>query len=76
MFKFELKKGKHLLIIGSDGFWNVMKENEIMNYISEDIKNNKIEKACSILVNAARLRWEKETIQIDDITLLLAILSV
>lgn len=60
------------VLIGSDGLWEFLRNEYIMNGVEEFFIGNDIEKACSWIEEQAYLSWKsKEENSVDDITFIL-----
>ena len=71
---FLLKEDK-FIILGSDGIWEFISNNEVVDIVKKYYLENNIEGAIEHLYNEASKRWIMEEEVIDDITVILIFLS-
>jgi serine/threonine protein phosphatase PrpC len=65
-----------MLILGSDGLWDYMSNEEVMRAASTYWGNGDLEGCCEHLVAEALGKWKREDDGIDDITVVVAFLQV
>lgn len=65
-----------MLILGSDGLWDYMSNEEVMRVASTYWGNGDLEGCCEHLVTEALGKWKRENDGIDDITVVVALLQV
>ena len=68
IFSLELNNDDKYIIMGSDGVWEFITNQEISEIVWPFYKSNMAEQAADAIVNEARKRWEVEDEAIDDIT--------
>ena len=64
----ELKDQDKIVVIASDGIWDVLENSRVIDIVEKFYEPNDAEKASEALVNEARKIWKKEYVQIDDAT--------
>lgn len=64
------------LVIATDGLWEVIDTEEVVNIVARKADRNSIEEAADDLVNEAHMRWRKMGDSVDDITVLVVVLEV
>ena len=64
----KLSKDDCIIIIGSDGIWELITSEEAVNIVAPFLSDNSAEAACNKLVEEALIRWKKKNTSIDDIT--------
>lgn len=63
-----LDENSKFIVIGSDGIYEVLSNNDIESIVKMSILNKRQEQSASILVDKAVLQWRKECDGQDDIT--------
>ena len=76
--EFTLKKQDRILVIASDGLWEFMDNQEVLDTILPFYKKSPKhpEKAIDKLVSKATMKWQKEEDVVDDTTVIVAYLKV
>lgn len=64
------------IIIASDGIWEFMTNEDCVKIVAGFYFNGRIGEACEQLVNIATHRWNKEDGNVDDITVIIALIKV
>lgn len=63
------------IVIGSDGIWDFIDNNEVMNIVKPFYEKNDCEGACKELVKKATEQWMTQEEVIDDITVIVIFFS-
>ncbi|MCQ2818781.1 MAG: protein phosphatase 2C domain-containing protein [archaeon] len=66
--EFEINDESKFIIIASDGVWEFMENEKVMNVAKKYYETNDNAKLCKTLVKQSTKLWEKEDAVIDDIT--------
>ena len=76
IIKVKLDKRDRFLLIASDGVWEFISNQEVLQLIVPYYKEGKLEEACEALGKLAYERWTAEDSSVvDDITFILIFLS-
>lgn len=67
----KLAENTRFLLIASDGVWEFIKNQKLVDLIYKFYKKRDIEGACDQILNLAIKRWHKEDETVDDITFIL-----
>lgn len=59
------------IVIASDGIWDYIQNEELMNLVTPFYEKNSLELACERVVNHATTTWRKVCLSRDDITMIL-----
>ena len=72
IFMTQISKNNHLLVIASDGLWDVMSNEDVMNIYINNIRNNDNKITKAIIQNSSQecLRMARERGSTDNFTLL------
>jgi len=76
IFEYEIKQNDKFIVIASDGIWEYLTNEEVVNIISSYYINGDVESATEELIKNAKSKWEelrKDTI--DDITVIVIFLE-
>ena len=78
IFEYTLNEGDKFIICASDGIWEYLSNDDVMNIVKEVYENNgKAEEACDILVKKASSEWQKANNKtMDDISCAILFLNV
>jgi serine/threonine protein phosphatase PrpC len=68
---FYLSENDKFMIIASDGIYEFLSNEHIVNVVSQYWEKGKAEEACDHLVSQAVERWKEEDTVIDDITIVI-----
>ena len=68
--EYNLNKDVKYIIIASDGIWEFMSNEQVMNIGNQYYAMNDPDNFCQILVKKSTALWEKNTRNIDDITII------
>ena len=68
--EYNLNKTVKYIVIASDGIWEYMNNQQVMNIGNMYYEMNDPDNFCKVLVKKATELWEKNTTTIDDITLI------
>ena len=66
--EFDITDEAKYMIIASDGIWEFLENENVMNLSKKFYENNDNEKLCKTLVKHSTKVWEREDSGIDDIT--------
>lgn len=66
--EFELNDDSKYIVICSDGVWEFLDNQRVMNLVTPFYNKNDPEGACNVLVKESIEWWEREDSVIDDIT--------
>ena len=61
------------IVLGSDGLWEHMSNQEVIDIVGKLYMANAIDRASDILINEATSRWLKRSQNIDDISLIIVL---
>ena len=64
------------IVIASDGVWEFLSNDEVVNIVKPHFLNNSAETAAENLIREALKRWKQEENVIDDITCIIIFLSI
>ena len=73
--EYQLLNEDKFLILASDGIWEFISSEEVVNIVKDFYLENNIEGALTYLYNEASKRWIMEEEIIDDITIILVFLN-
>lgn len=68
IFEFETNDDDKFLILASDGVWEFLSNDEVIDLIIPYWHRNDLKGACSTVVKESVAAWEREEDSIDDIT--------
>ena len=71
IIEWKLTKEDKFIILASDGLWEFMESNEVVNIVKDYYLSNDIQAAADFLVKESSKRWIKEESSIDDITIII-----
>ena len=69
------EKEDKFIVLGSDGIWEFISNEEVVNIVKDYYLENNIEGAIETLYNEASKRWIMEEEVIDDITIIIVFLN-
>lgn len=76
IFTHWLENSDKFIIIASDGIWEFISSEECVKIVSNFYFSGRINEACEQLVNIATHRWNKEDGNVDDISVIIALIKV
>jgi serine/threonine protein phosphatase PrpC len=78
IFEYTLNEGDKFIVCASDGIWEYLSNDNVMNIIKDIYENEgKAEDACDLLVKKASEEWKKENNKtMDDISCAILFLNV
>jgi serine/threonine protein phosphatase PrpC len=76
IMRFELSSEDRFIVIGSDGIWEFLSNEDIAKIVWPFYKINSPEKAGNAIVRAAAKKWKENDTVIDDITCVTIFLEV
>jgi serine/threonine protein phosphatase PrpC len=72
----ELNEEDKFIVIGSDGLWEFLSNEQVVDIVTPFYQKNQLEAACNSLVKAAVERWNQLDSMVDDITCIVISLKV
>jgi len=66
--EFNINKSLKYMVLASDGVWEFLNNEDVMELVNPFYNENNIEEACSTLIKESVKHWKKEDEVIDDIT--------
>ncbi|OMJ89973.1 hypothetical protein SteCoe_7761 [Stentor coeruleus] len=76
IIEYELTSQDKFLVIGSDGVFEFLSNEEIVKLIIPFWRNRDPQGACKIVVSSAEYRWRNEDVMVDDITVVVVFFNV
>ena len=78
VYEYNLNENDKFIICASDGVWEYLSNEEVMNIVKESyINGDKAEEACDLLVKSATNSWKNENATtIDDISCAILFLNI
>ena len=76
ILELNLTETDSFIVIASDGVWEFLTNQEVVNIIKPHYNNNSAEKAAESLIKESLKKWKQEENVIDDITCILIFLSI
>ena len=73
--EYQLLNEDKFIILASDGIWEFISSEEVVNIVKDFYLEDNIEGALTYLYNEASKRWIMEEEIIDDITIILVFLN-
>ena len=70
MKQFTMDEDDKFLILASDGVWEFLSNDEVLDLVVPYWHQNDLKGACSIIVKESVAAWEREEESIDDITVI------
>ena len=70
IFEIQLKPNDKMVVLGSDGVWTVLTNEEVIEIVGHHIHTHDAEKACEEVIEAALNSWNKRGNVTDDITVI------
>eukprot|EP00359_Climacostomum_virens_P002884 CAMPEP_0204911982 /NCGR_PEP_ID=MMETSP1397-20131031/10206_1 /ASSEMBLY_ACC=CAM_ASM_000891 /TAXON_ID=49980 /ORGANISM="Climacostomum Climacostomum virens, Strain Stock W-24" /LENGTH=400 /DNA_ID=CAMNT_0052082733 /DNA_START=144 /DNA_END=1343 /DNA_ORIENTATION=- len=74
--RYSLTSEDKFIIIGSDGLWEFMSNQEAVDIVGADYLSASAESSCDKLVREAVRRWNRQEDVVDDITVVIVYLNV
>lgn len=74
--QFDLEEEDKFMVIASDGVWEFLSNQQIIDMVVPFYIKNNLESACDKLVREATLCWKAEDDVVDDITCVVISLKV
>ena len=74
IFNFDMDEKCECLVIGSDGIWQYLKNEEVADIIMPFIEKKEAENGCKEIIRKASLSWIENDSNIDDITVSIILL--
>ena len=71
-----LTEADKFIVIASDGVWEFLSNDEVVNIVMPHYLNNSAEKAAEALIREALKKWKEEENVVDDITCIIIFLSI
>jgi serine/threonine protein phosphatase PrpC len=73
---FNIDNKSECLVIGSDGIWQFLKNEDVVDIIRPFMKDKKYENVCKEVIRKASLGWIENDSVMDDITFIIVFLKV
>lgn len=70
IFELQIENKHKILVIASDGIWEVLSNEEVMEIVGEYYEKGSTEEACEVLIKRATEVWNRMGDNIDDITVI------
>jgi len=61
ILQFDLEEEDKFIVIASDGVWEFLSNQQIVDYVAPYFNKNHLESACDKVVREATLRWKAVT---------------
>ena len=75
IFQFEITPQSKFVVLASDGIWEFLSNEQVMNMIIPFYLKNDSEGACERLVKESVACWKREDDVVDDITIIIIFFS-
>ncbi|EGR31512.1 protein phosphatase 2c, putative [Ichthyophthirius multifiliis] len=75
ILSFDIKEQDRILVVASDGIWEFLSNQMVINMVQPFYQKNDTEGACEKLIKEAVSAWKREDDVIDDITCIVAFLN-
>ena len=72
--KYEISAADKIVILGTDGLWEFIPNQEALRIVVPFYASNDVEGASEALLQEAHQRWQKDSQVIDDITIIVVFL--
>ena len=69
IFEFEINKNSKYIIMGSDGVFEYLTNNEIVEIAKKYLNNDNLQKACYVIVEKSAKLFKQNECRVDDITI-------
>lgn len=76
ILEMNLTEQDKFIVIASDGVWEFLSNEEVVNIIKPHYYKNSAEKAAEALIREALKKWKQEENVVDDITCIIIFLSI
>ena len=76
IIRFELSYEDRFIVLGSDGVWEFLSNEEVAKIVWPYYINNSPEQAGNAIVRAAATKWKQNDTVIDDITCITIFLEI
>ena len=63
-----MSKEDKIIVIASDGVWDFLENQDIVDKLAPFYEKNEIEQACDFLLDYAHSKWKEESPIVDDIS--------
>jgi len=73
--EYQLTKNDRAIFLASDGVWEFLEDDDVMNILIPFLKNKQEELGVNEVVKKSVAHWKKEDVVIDDITGVLAVFA-
>ena len=68
IIEYKISPEDKFIVIASDGVWEFMSNQEVVNIVSTELTQNDLQTAARVLVEKSREKWNINDKAIDDIT--------
>lgn len=76
ILEMNLTEADKFIVIASDGVWEFLSNDDVVNIVMPHYLNNSAEKAAEALIREALKKWKEEENVVDDITCIIIFLSI
>ena len=81
VFEKELNNEDCFIVIGNNGIWNIMKNNEIMEFIFNKMENHDKSECSRLLIEECRKKWEEKNLienkfDIEDLACIIDFINI
>jgi len=71
----EITKNDRIIILASDGVWEMLTNEEVIEIVGDFYESGDAEKACDELIKIASKKWRSKDNVVDDITAIVIFLN-
>lgn len=72
---YQLTKNDRAIVLASDGVWEFLNNEDVMNILIPYLKSKQEEAGINEVIKKSVAHWKKEDVVIDDITVVMAVIS-
>ena len=76
ILELNLTEHDKFIVVASDGVWEFLSNDEVINIVKPHYLVNSAEKAAEALIREALKKWKQEENVVDDITCIIIFLSI
>jgi serine/threonine protein phosphatase PrpC len=74
--RYDLSADDKFIVIASDGLWEFMSNQEVVEIVAADFNSAAVELSCEKLVKESVRRWKRQEETVDDITVVIVYLTL